>query len=559
MPPTATPARNQWLATIQQLQAQVQALSTQQQDVWSDPTKTDGDPNNNYAVAVGGNLGPICGIDRFGLAVFTDGVWGLVNTPGPVGPTGASGATGATGATGPGGSFSFHQTPTNYIAHPYEVVETSATSAITVTLPSPTAGVIVYVLQGQTGAVTIAAPGGAGIYGVGLSGASSTGLTNIGDFAGFVGDGTSWLLLNVPVANLPVNLVQQSANRAAHAGEIIEVLASSTTTTLPTPTAGARVEVFNASSVSNTSVTTVSGLIYSRVYTSGTATFPISSPVDSACFVADGSSWIVDAGVGPIGPTGPTGPTGATGAVGATGSTGATGAAGPLFSTLSVQTTNYAASIGEEVFASNGAIIYLPVSVGGGVVGVFYNGSGGVTVSTGPHGLIYGYGNYGVGSVSLTTIGQAYIFVGDGANWEIWVGEPGPTGPTGATGATGPTGPTGATGPTGPTGPAPSDSGWQNASYNTGYAGNIQSRTIGNVTYIRGQLTSINVGVFPSFLLSVGAPATATIVGVINDDAVSSLTICEFFSNGYCDVGVTSSGGTIHNVYFGGISFLNDS
>lgn len=75
MPGTPEPGRNALLQRIMDLERQVKALSTQQQQVISDPTHATGDPAHGYATVVLGYLTPITGLSGYGAAKYSGGVW----------------------------------------------------------------------------------------------------------------------------------------------------------------------------------------------------------------------------------------------------------------------------------------------------------------------------------------------------------------------------------------------------------------------------------------------------------------------------------------------------
>jgi hypothetical protein len=74
------PARFHLLDTIHEHTAGIQHQGLQQNQTLNggaitvnDPTHATGDPNNNYATYVMGNLFPVCGIAAYGAAVWHHG------------------------------------------------------------------------------------------------------------------------------------------------------------------------------------------------------------------------------------------------------------------------------------------------------------------------------------------------------------------------------------------------------------------------------------------------------------------------------------------------------
>lgn len=77
MPGAPTPVEQQLLGRFQNIEHRLQALERSQQLVFTDPPGVygQGDPAHGYAIAVVGNLLPICGISAIGVAVYSAGAW----------------------------------------------------------------------------------------------------------------------------------------------------------------------------------------------------------------------------------------------------------------------------------------------------------------------------------------------------------------------------------------------------------------------------------------------------------------------------------------------------
>lgn len=75
MPGAHTPVEQQFRAQLRGTEEAVAAAQRSQQQVFTDPTRGSGDPAHGYAVVVLGSLKAICGINAFGLAVYSGGAW----------------------------------------------------------------------------------------------------------------------------------------------------------------------------------------------------------------------------------------------------------------------------------------------------------------------------------------------------------------------------------------------------------------------------------------------------------------------------------------------------
>lgn len=78
MPGTPVPVDQQLLARFADIERRLTAVERSQQLVFTDPTGATGDPAHGHAVAVIGNLSPICGITpvpTFGIASYKTGSW----------------------------------------------------------------------------------------------------------------------------------------------------------------------------------------------------------------------------------------------------------------------------------------------------------------------------------------------------------------------------------------------------------------------------------------------------------------------------------------------------
>lgn len=170
---------------------------------WEDAGNIQGPAGNTGATGAAGTAGQPGATGAQGTAgtAGNTGATGPAGTgaTGPQGPAGTPGATGAQGlqgATGPagggGGAYNFRSisTSTTAVAGDFIFI-TSVPSAITITLPSPSANGLVRVkrLAAAGNGVQVAAPGGSVIDGAGVGTHTLNSQYQSNDF---LSDGTNW-------------------------------------------------------------------------------------------------------------------------------------------------------------------------------------------------------------------------------------------------------------------------------------------------------------------------------------------------------------------------------